>query len=179
MKYQEVFDIVDQNDIVIGQRSRRECHGNPVFIHRVSHVLLFNSEGQLLLQKRSLTKDVQPGRWDTSVGGHLDQGETYLAAAQREMEEELAVRGVSLHFLYPSQLRNDFESENVMTYLAVYDGTVCKNPDEIDDVRFWTEAEICEKLGRDFFTPNFEQEWALWKAWRLKNPEFSFKSVAG
>ena len=81
----ELFEIVDDNDLVIGTAPRRECHGNPALVHRAAHVLVFNRAGQLLLQKRSASKDIQPGKWDTSVGGHLDPGENYLTAAVREM----------------------------------------------------------------------------------------------
>ncbi len=87
----EWFDIVDENDRVICQAPRSVCHGDPSLIHRVAHVLVFNRRGQLLLQKRSRSKDIQPGRWDTSVGGHLDPGEDYLEAAYREMREELGI----------------------------------------------------------------------------------------
>ena len=70
-KKTEFFDIVDDEDRVIGQAPRSQCHGDPRLVHRVAHVLVFNSRGELLLQKRSVTKDIQPGKWDTSVGGHL------------------------------------------------------------------------------------------------------------
>ena len=156
------FEIVDDDDQVIGLRPRSECHGNPALVHRVAHVLVFNAAGDLLLQKRSVHKDVQPGKWDTSVGGHVDPGENYLQAAYREMEEELGIRGLELKTLYPSKIRNDFESENVMTYLVVYDGKICFNRTEIDAVRFWTPSEINTALGSGILTPNFEEEWQLW-----------------
>lgn len=161
----EVFDIVDENDQVIGQAPRSQCHGDPDLVHRVAHVLLFNRRGELLLQMRAATKDVQPGRWDTSVGGHLDLGESYLAAAYREMEEELGIVGVPLTFMYSSKMRNDFESENVRTYLATCDGEIRFNPEEIDGVRFWAAEEIEAALGAGVLTPNFEQEWELYKKW--------------
>ncbi|PLX83360.1 MAG: NUDIX hydrolase [Desulfuromonas sp.] len=161
----ETFDIVDEEDRVIGQAPRTLCHGDPSLVHRAAHVLLFDSRDRLLLQKRSMDKDVQPGRWDTSVGGHLDPGEDYLAAACREMAEELGVKGVALTRLYPSRIRNGFESENVVTFLARYDGRVEFARDEIDEVRFWSAEEIEEGLGGEIFTPNFEEEWVRWRQW--------------
>jgi len=155
----EIFDIVDENDQVIGQAPRFLVHGNPALVHRVAHVLVVDAGGFLLLQKRSLSKDVQPGRWDTSVGGHLNPGETYRAAALREMEEELGIRPEGLIFLYAYKMRNDFESENVVTYLARCRGDVHPDPVEIDEVRLFSPGEIDELLGKDFFTPNFEEEW--------------------
>lgn len=161
----EFFDIVDENDRVIGQAPRSRCHGDPSLVHRVAHVLLFNSKSELLLQKRSAHKDIQPGKWDTSVGGHLDPGETYLEAAIREMREELGVARVPLTFLYYSKIRNEIESENVATYLTRYDGDVVFSPSEIDETRFWSAEEITASLGSGVFTPNFEEEWALYAEW--------------
>jgi isopentenyldiphosphate isomerase len=165
MKDSEIFDIVDEQDRIIGQAPRSRCHGNPSLIHRVAHVLVFNPAGELLLQKRSMRKDIQPGRWDTSVGGHLDPGESYLEAARREMKEELGVIGVPLTFLYHSKIRNEIESENVATYLTLFGGKIHFNPEEIETVRHWPALEIESALGRGVFTPNFEEEWESFKAW--------------
>jgi len=164
----ELFDIVDAEDRVIGQAPRSRCHGDPTLVHRVAHVLVFDYEGRLLLQKRSETKDVQPGKWDTSVGGHLDPGEDYLSAAVREMCEELGVSDTPLTFLYRYPLRNEFESENVATYLACHAGPFDFCPHEIDAVRFWTPEEIDAALGSGTLTPNFEEEWGYWQTWRRR-----------
>lgn len=160
---EEQFDIVDDNDKVIGHAPRSACHGNPALIHRAVHVLLFNKKGALLLQKRSPHKDIQPGKWDTSVGGHLDRGESYLAAARREMQEELGLTGLPLTFLYPSRIRNEIESENIQTYLAISGQPAVFNPEEISEVSFWTPDEIDESSGTGVFTPNFEEEWQMFK----------------
>lgn len=161
----EVFDIVDSNDQVVGQALRSECHGNPRLVHRVAHVLVFDGRQRLLLQKRSGNKDIQPGKWDTSVGGHLDPGEDYLAAARREMAEELGI-AVPLTFLYYSQIRNEIEAENVATFLACYEGEVSFDRREIDTVRFWSSQEINAALGSGLFTPNFEEEWLRYGQWQ-------------
>jgi len=164
----ELFDIVDDNDRVIGTAPRSACHGNPRLVHRAVHVLVINATGELLLQKRSPRKDIQPGKWDTSVGGHLEPGEAYHAAAVREMHEELGLTGLPLTFLYHSQIRNQIESENIATYLTRHDGAVTWNPDEIDAVRFWSETEIEAGLGHEVFTPNFEEEWAMYQVFRRR-----------
>ena len=157
----ELFDIVDDSDRVIGTAPRRECHGNPALVHRAAHVLVFNRAGHLLLQKRSPFKDIQPGKWDTSVGGHLDPGENYLEAAVREMYEELGLSGLPLTFLYHSKIRNEIESENIATYLTCFDGPFTHSQREIDEIRFWTPGTIDQSLGSGIFTPNFEEEWRL------------------
>lgn len=153
----EIFDIVDEQDIPIGQAARYEVHGNPLLIHRVSHVLVFDSSGELFLQKRSLNKDVQPGRWDTSVGGHVDRGESYDNAALREMQEELGIGGVKVEFMYKYLHRNDYESEYVSTYRCVWDGPIEIQKEEIDEGRFWPLEKIrCSNPS--LFTPNFLDE---------------------
>lgn len=168
MVLEEYVDLVDEDDLVVGQALRSECHGNPALIHRAVHVLLFNDSQQLLLQKRSADKDIQPGKWDTSVGGHLDPGEGYLAAARREMHEELGVAGVPLTELYHSKIRNKIESENILTYLTIYNGEIVFAEDEIDEVCFWSPEEIESALGSGCFTPNFEEEWRMFREWTRK-----------
>ncbi len=159
----ELFDLVNDDDVVIGQALRSACHGDPALIHRAVHVLVFNSSGALLLQKRAPGKYIQPDKWDTSVGGHLGPGESYLAAAYREMAEELGLTGLPLTYLYRSAIRNQVESENVQTYLAITDNDIVYERSEISEVRFWTYDQIDQALGQEIFTPNFEEEWQKFK----------------
>ena len=153
----ETFDVVNDHDEVIGSASRSQVHGDPSLIHRVAHVLVFDSGGRLFLQKRSTTKDVQPGKWDTSVGGHVDAGESYEAAAAREMAEELGVAGPVPEYLYRYRHTNDYESEMVSTFRVVWDGRIELDREEIDEGRFWTSQEIAES-DPEIFTPNFLDE---------------------
>ncbi|MDC7126625.1 MAG: NUDIX domain-containing protein [Spirochaetales bacterium] len=155
----EIFDIVDENDVVIGQAERSEVHGNPELFHRVAHVHVFNRFGYLFLQKRSKNKDLQPGKWDTSVGGHVDSGESYLAAAVRETAEELGiiVPEKQFEFLYKYSFTNDYESELVSTYRIIWDRDFHLQESELDDGRFWSMEEI-QASSESFFTPNFLSE---------------------
>ena len=162
----EMFEVVNERGEVIGTAPRADCHGNPALVHRAAHVLVFNPSGALLLQLRSMSKDVQPGRWDTSVGVHLAVGETYERAAAREMQEELGISGVEVQYLYDYKLRNETESENIRSFYIVHDGPVRFQEDEIDAVRFWGMDEIKSSLGSGVFTPNFEQEFGLYLAWK-------------
>lgn len=154
---QEMFDIVDESDVVVGTAARSEVHGNPALIHRVAHVLVFNHSGELFLQKRVETKDVQPGRWDTSVGGHVDSGESYEDAARREMAEELSISDVDLEPLYDYLHRNRYESEMVRTFRVTWNGAIIPEPSEISEGRFWTFNEI-DGADPTLFTPNFLDE---------------------
>jgi isopentenyldiphosphate isomerase len=130
---QELLDVVDENDIVVAVKTRGEIHRDGL-MHRAVHILLFNRHGQLFLQKRSLTKDEQPGKWDSSAAGHVDSGEDYLACARREIEEELGI--VAEHPLQPlfklpaSALTGN---EHCMVYLYHFDGSLVLQADEIDD----------------------------------------------
>ncbi len=161
---EELLNIVDENDIVKGVATRSEVHGNPALIHRVAHVLVFNSQGELFLQKRAMDKDVQPGKWDTSVGGHIDAGEDYATGARREMAEELGIAAADLKFLYKYRHENAYESEYVATYSCVWDGKIVTAEDEIDEGRFWSLPEIEENLDTKVFTPNFIDELGRYKA---------------
>ncbi len=160
----ELLIQVTDDDEVIGSVKRRLVHGNPLLIHRSVHVLVLNPAGLLLLQKRSILKDTQPGKWDTSVGGHVGFGQSYAEAALREAEEELGVIMDRLEFLYSSRIRNNVESENIQTFLFVHAGAIQHDPVEIDETRFWSRAEISQALGTGLFTPNFEEEFALFLA---------------
>ena len=154
---EEILEIVDRDGNVIGKAPRSEIHGNPSLIHKVVHVLVFNPDGGLLLQKRSLSKDVAPGRWDTSVGGHMEPGETLEAAAMREMAEELGI-APGIELLYDYMHSNDYETEMVFTFRAVHGGQVRFDPEEIDAVRAWYMSEIRSALGTGALSDNFEHE---------------------
>ncbi|MBU4319645.1 MAG: NUDIX domain-containing protein [Nitrospinae bacterium] len=155
---EEFLEITDSHGKAIGIAPRSEVHGNPSLIHRVVHVLVFNKKGSLFLQKRSETKDVAPGKWDTSVGGHVNPGENLLQAAKREMEEELGISECNPEFLYSYIHKNSYETELVYTYSCAYDGNVSFNREEIDEVRLWNINEIKNHLGRNIFSDNFEHE---------------------
>jgi len=162
----ELFDIVDESGSVVGQATRAACHGDPSLAHRVVHIHVFSSRCELLLQKRGLDKAIQPGKWDTSVGGHLAAGEEYEAASLREIEEELGIEGAEPVHMYDYVMRNEIETEHVRTGYIVHDGPFAFLDSEIDEIRFWSIEEIEKSLGSGLFTPNFEEEWERCLAWR-------------
>lgn len=155
--------VTDDDGAIIGPVPRKLVHGNPGLVHRSVHVMVVGG-GKLLLQKRSARKDTQPGKWDTSVGGHVGYGQSYAEAAAREAEEELGLRLEAPEFLYASRIRNAVESENIHTFLQLSEGPFRAEPGEIDELRFWSRREIEQALGTGVFTPNFEEEFALFLA---------------
>ena len=155
----ERFDILDDNGNNIGTATRAECHGGTFHLHPVVHVLVFDDMGRLLLQKRSSDKEIQPGKWDTSVGGHLMAGELLREALIRETEEELGIAGADFERLYSYIMKSDVERELVTTFLCRWGGPVKFQPDEIETVAFFTPEEIEAALGSNTLTPNFEDEW--------------------
>lgn len=155
---EEMLEIVDALGRTIGQAPRSLLHGNPSLMHKVVHVLVFNDQGHLLLQKRSLTKDVAPGKWDTSVGGHMSPEEDLFSAVRRETEEELGITPDSPEFLYSYIHSNDYETELVFTHACVHNGPFTYNAEEIDEVRFWDHASLSDAMGTGVFSDNFESE---------------------
>jgi len=153
----EILEIVDNQGNVLGTATRDEVHGNPGLMHKVVHVLVFKRDGRLLLQKRSAYKDVGAGKWDTSVGGHMNPGESPEQAARREMLEELAIEA-PLEFLYRHIYSSGFETEMVFTFKSTHDGAVEFNRTEIDEVRHWGIPEIRDKLDSGTFCDNFVHE---------------------
>src|SRR5690349_22495761 len=87
---EEIFDVVNELDEVVGKRQRSEVHRLGL-MHRAVHVLVFNARGEIFLQKRSMKKDRQAGLWDSSASGHVDSGEDYDACAVRELREEIGL----------------------------------------------------------------------------------------
>jgi isopentenyldiphosphate isomerase len=168
---EEVFEVIDEQGQVLRLATRSECHGDPGLMHRVVHVLVFDEQGRLFLQKRSENKDIQPGKWDTSVGGHLCPGEAEVSGARREMQEELGIQGAKLESLYQYIMRSSVETELVTTFKTVWNGSISVEATEISEGRFWEEAEIEAALGQDVFTPNFEDEYNRWKKIRPRKED--------
>ncbi|OGW38748.1 MAG: hypothetical protein A2Y97_05850 [Nitrospirae bacterium RBG_13_39_12] len=158
MEPEEYLEVVNYKGEVIGCAMRSEIHGNPTLIHRVVHVLVFNKKREILLQKRSQNKDVAPGKWDTSVGGHVGIGEDLLLSSKREMAEEIGITGNEPEYLYSYIHTNQYETELVTTYRCIYDGDISFNLNEIDEIRFWSFDEIKEVMGKNILSDNFENE---------------------
>jgi len=114
----ELLDVVDADNRVIGTASRRAVH-RANRLHRAVHVLVFDGAGRLYVQRRALDKDCDPGLWDTSAAGHLAVGEEPLAGALRELAEELGLYGLALERLFQLPACAATGNEFVTAYRAV------------------------------------------------------------
>ena len=155
---QEIFPVVDAEGHTIGSATRGECHNGSRLLHPVVHLHLFNSKGELYLQKRPEWKDIQPGKWDTAVGGHIDYGETPEEALQREVHEELGITDFTPEVVGMYVFESQRERELVYVHRTTYEGEIRPSQDELDGGRFWTMHEIREAMGQGVLTPNFESE---------------------
>jgi isopentenyldiphosphate isomerase len=155
---EEYLPVINEQGEILGKELRRICHNGSKILHPVVHLHVFNSKGELYLQQRSMSKDVQPGKWDTSVGGHVDVGETIEEALRREVFEELNIKDFKAEFVKSYIYESDIEKESVNTYRTIYEGDIKPNKDEINAGRFWNIDEIILNFGKEVFTPNFEFE---------------------
>ena len=163
---QEMLDIVDAEDKLIGVRARGDVHSLGL-MHRSVHILVFNSAGELFLQKRSQSKDSNPGLWDSSAAGHLEHGERYPDCATRELAEELGIDVVApLESLFrlPASPQTGMEHCNV--YRCINDGPFQLQPEEIDEGRWEAIARMDKRVaGHD---PTLTKILRLiWKKFRL------------
>lgn len=150
----ELIDIYNAVGEKIGCVERSRAHGDNTLLHRAAHIFVFSEDGRLLLQKRSMTKRIQPGKWDASVGGHLAAGEDFLTGARRELTEELGLPAdTPLEHLFDVEIRNEIESEDARVFKAVSEGPFDFQREEIDEVRFFTPEELCSPECRKGFTP--------------------------
>lgn len=155
----ELFPHVDEDGNILGAITRSEAHGGSRKLHPVVHLHLFNSRGELYLQHRPAWKDIQPDKWDTATGGHVDFGESVDLALAREVREELGITDFTPERLGHYVFESDRERELVFVHKTIYDGTPHPNADELDGGRFWSPQEIAANMGKGVFTPNFEQEY--------------------
>jgi 16S rRNA (adenine1518-N6/adenine1519-N6)-dimethyltransferase len=142
-KNDEIFDIVDKNDIPTGTATRAEVHAKNL-IHRAVHVFVLNRNGDLYLQKRSRLKDMNPGVWDSSVSGHLDAGEDYLQAAVRELGEEIgiATSEEDLERITSVEPSSETGWEHIHVFLTRHAGAVNFPAAEIESMMPFPIAEI-------------------------------------
>lgn len=160
-KAAEMLPVVDTNGTVIGQASRSWCHSGQKPLHPVVHLHIINRMGELYVQRRSMEKDLYPGRWDTAVGGHIGYGESIVEALFREAGEELGFYDFNPVHITSYVFESDTERELINVFAAVGNFTLHPDLFEVAEGRFWSMQEIEDHIGKSVFTPNFESEFQM------------------
>ncbi|HEX3624180.1 MAG TPA: NUDIX domain-containing protein [Verrucomicrobiae bacterium] len=141
-KTEDIFDVVNEHDEVIGRAPRSEVHARGL-LHRAVHVLVFNSRGEVFLQKRSMKKDRQPGTWDSSCSGHVDSGENYDQTAVRELGEEIGLKlNAPPERLFKIDACAETDAEFVWVYRCQSEGPFQLDPDEIESGGWFTPERV-------------------------------------
>lgn len=155
---EEWLPLVNEKGEIIGKAPRSICHSDKKLLHPVVHLHVSNSKGEIYLQKRPLHK-IQPGKWDTAVGGHVSFGEDIETGLKREALEELGIADFNPQLVANYIWESDIERELVFCFIANYDGVITINKEELADGKFWSYLEINSFLSKEIFTPNFEEEY--------------------
>ena len=164
----EIFDVVDENDRVVGRATRAEVHRRRL-LHRAVHIVVSDGRGNVVLQKRSLAKDTCPGLLSTSCAGHVDAGESYEQAARRELEEELGIPAADApapKFLFAMRPCRETGWEFLRVYRLDRAGPLTPNPAEIDALLAFPPAEIdaMTEKSPELFSESFLRVWKKLRA---------------
>jgi len=156
----ELLPLITPDGVVFGQAPRMWCHGGSFALHPVVHLHVIDRMGNIFLQKRSLSKRICPGMWDSSVGGHISYGEQVLEALYRETAEEIGLQEFNPSFLGTYIWESDREKELVVMFAYVGHPDLTVNEIEIAGGKWWSISEIENALGKGVLTPDFEVEYA-------------------
>ena len=160
---EDIFDVVNERDEVIGRKPRSEVHRLGLR-HRAVHVLVFNARGETFLQKRSMSKDREPGKWDSSTSGHLDSGEDYDACATRELREEIGLTVAQApERLFKIAACAETDQEFVWVYRCEAEGPFRLHPDEIERGDWFAPGKVTHWLAEkpEDFAGAFRLIWKL------------------
>jgi isopentenyldiphosphate isomerase/intracellular septation protein A len=160
---EEWLPLVNEQGQIIGKAPRSACHRGEKLLHPVVHLHVLNNQKHIYLQKRPMNKLVQPGKWDTSVGGHISAGETLEAALKREAWEEIGLQNFSARLVRTYRWESEIEAELVYAFVSHDFKSIHLHSDEVEEGRFWTPKQIESSIGQGIFTPNFEYEYQLLK----------------
>ena len=163
-KPEEWFDVVNERDEPVGRATRRVVHATGL-LHRAVHVLVFDAAERVFLQKRSMTKDLSPGLWDSSCSGHLDAGEDYDSAARRELGEELGVRAMAgeLARWFRVEACEETGGEFCWVYRLRHEGPFVLHPEEISGGEWLAPTEVTRRVAERAgeYCPAFKLIWRL------------------
>jgi isopentenyldiphosphate isomerase/intracellular septation protein A len=158
---EEQLPLVNEDGQVIGKAARSVCHNGQKLLHPVVHLHVINKNNAIYLQKRPANKLVQPGKWDTAVGGHIAFGEDLQTSLQREAWEEIGLKGFSAKLIKKYVWESELEKELVYVFSTNDYQSIRLHSDEVEEGKFWTKNQVTKNLGKDIFTPNFEHEFKM------------------
>ncbi|MEW5974963.1 MAG: NUDIX hydrolase YfcD [Acidobacteriota bacterium] len=153
MTHDEMVVLVDDRNRITGQIRRWEMRAHRL-LHRATYVLVFNSSGQLFVQKRTQTKDVYPGYWDPAAGGVVQVGESYEESAARELSEELGISDVALTRLFDFRFEDEASRVWGRAFSCVYDGDMKFQLEEVEGGEFLAPEEVINRAKSEPFTPD-------------------------
>ncbi|MBI4181573.1 MAG: NUDIX domain-containing protein [Candidatus Aenigmarchaeota archaeon] len=150
---EEVYDVVDAQDQVVGRATRETCHRQGL-IHRAVHILIFNPRGELLLQERSQATGTFPGRLTSSASGHVAAGETYEEASRRELLEELGI-AVPLERVGFVRSHDPVHMQNITVFRGIAEGPFTKEDASVEKLTFLPLEQVRQwvRATPDKFTP--------------------------
>ncbi len=160
---EEWLPLVTEQGEIIGKAPRSVCHKGERLLHPVVHLHVLNNQKHIYLQKRPMNKLVQPGKWDTAVGGHISFGETLETALKREAWEEIGLQNFGAKLVKTYRWDSEIESELVYVFVSHDFKSIHLHSEEVEEGQFWTSKQIDSKIGQNIFTPNFEYEYQLLK----------------
>ncbi len=160
-KNEEWVPLVDEQGKVTGQAPRSQVHNGSKLLHPVVHLHVLNRNGSILLQKRPMNKQIQPGKWDTAVGGHISAGESLEAALKKEAFEEIGLKDFSARLQKVYKWESKVEAELIYLFTTHDFKNIGIQSDEVEELRFWTKKQIENEIGNGTFTPNFEHEYRM------------------
>ena len=164
---EEWVPLVDEQGRITGRTPRSQVHNGSKLLHPVVHLHVVNNNKAILLQKRPMSKLIQPGKWDTAVGGHISAGETLEQALKKEAFEEIGLLDFSAKLIKTYKWESAVEAELVYTFVTYDFKNFNVHSDEVEEARFWTKNQIENNLGKGIFTPNFEIEFELLKEMKV------------
>ena len=164
---EEWVPLVDEQGKIVGQAPRSQVHNGSKLLHPVVHLHVLNPGKNLLLQKRPMSKQIQPGKWDTAVGGHISAGETLEQALKKEAFEEIGLVGFSAKLQKVYKWESEIEAELVYLFTTFDFKNVKVQSDEVEEIRFWTKNQIENQIGQGIFTSNFEYEFGMLREMKI------------
>ena len=164
---EEWVPLVDESGNVTGQAPRSQVHNGSKLLHPVVHLHVIDNQKNILLQKRPMSKQIQPGKWDTAVGGHISAGETLEKALEKEASEEIGLKNFKARLVKVYKWESEVEAELVYLFVTNNFQHLQKADEEVEEIRFWSKNQLENEIDTGIFTPNFVHEFSMLKSLKI------------